>query len=136
MAQGMEANAYLCDLCREFSRQRQLVRVEVSEVSNLILSAVYQPSSGCTCGKQIQHFPSYVRHLESVESRDRSKLQVRCSKRSAHHRVQILRGVKVGQHGDTESLRIYLSESQMGVRSDLARNARCFRMLQPLLRES
>jgi hypothetical protein len=84
--------------------------VEVSEVSNLILSAVYQLLGDCTYGKQIQHFPSYGRHLESVESRDRSKLQVRSSKRSAHHRVQILRGVKVGQHGDKESLQIYLSE--------------------------
>jgi hypothetical protein len=37
MAQDMEANAYLCGLCREFSKRRQLVRVEVSEVSNLIL---------------------------------------------------------------------------------------------------
>jgi hypothetical protein len=37
MAQDMEANAYLCGLCREFSKQLQLVRVEVSEVSNLIL---------------------------------------------------------------------------------------------------
>jgi hypothetical protein len=106
----MEANAYQCDLCQEFSRQRQLVREEVSEVSNLILSAVYQPSSGCTCGKQIQHFPSYGRHRESAESRGQSKLQVRCSKRSGHHRVQILRGVKVGPHGDMESLQIYLSE--------------------------
>jgi hypothetical protein len=132
----MEANAYLCDLCQEFSMQRQLVRVEVSEVSNLILSAVCQPSSGCTCGKQIQHSPSYGRRRESAESRDQWKLQVRCSKRSGHHRVQISRGVKVGQHGDMESLRIYLNESQMGARSDLARNARCCRMLQPLSRES
>jgi hypothetical protein len=106
----MEASAYLCDLCQEFSRQRQLVRVEVSEVSNLILSAVYQPSSGCTCGMQIQHFPSYGRRPESAGSRDQSKLQVHCSKRSGHHRVQILPGVKVEQHGDMESLQIYLSE--------------------------
>jgi hypothetical protein len=106
----MEANAYLCDLCQEFSRQRQLVRVEVSEVSNLILSAVYQPSSDCTYGKRIQHFPSYGHHRESVGSRDQSKLQVRCSKRSAHHHVQILRAVKVEQHGGMESLQIYLGE--------------------------
>jgi hypothetical protein len=70
MARGMEANAYLCDLCQEFSRQRQLVRVEVSEVSNLILSAVYQPSSGCTYGKRIQHFPSYGRRHVIAELRD------------------------------------------------------------------
>jgi len=99
----MEANAYLCDLCQEFSKPHQLVRVEVSEVSNLILSAVYQPSSGCTCGKRIQHFPSYGRHRENVGLHGLSKLQVRCSKRSAHHRVQILRAVKVEQHGDMES---------------------------------
>jgi len=110
MAQGMEANAYLCDLCQEFSRQRQLVRVEVSEVSSLILSAVYQPLSDCTCGKQIQHFPSYGRRHESVESRDQSKLQVRCSKHIVHHRAQILRDAKVAQHGDKESLQICLSE--------------------------
>jgi hypothetical protein len=103
MAQGMEANAYLCDLCQEFAKPRQLVRVEVSEVSNLTLSAVYQPLSGCTCGKRIQHFPSCGLHRESVGSRDQSKLQVRCSKHSARHRVQILRAVKVEQHGDMES---------------------------------
>jgi formylmethanofuran dehydrogenase subunit E len=106
----MEANAYLCDLCQEFSRQRQLVRVEVSEVSNLILSAVYQPSSGCTYGKRIQHFPSYGHHRESVGSRDQSKLQVRCSKHIVHHREQISPGVKVEQHGGMESLQIYLGE--------------------------
>jgi hypothetical protein len=63
----MEANAYLCDLCQEFAKQRQQVRAEVSEVSNLILSALYQPLSGCTCGKQIQHSPSYVLRHESAE---------------------------------------------------------------------
>jgi hypothetical protein len=132
----MEANAYQCDLCQEFSRQRQLVRVEVSEVSNPILSAVYQPLSDCTYGKQIQHFPSYGRRHESVESRDQSKLQVRCSKHNVRHHAQILRDVKVGQHGDKEFLQICLGELLMGVRSDLARSARCCRMLQPSLRES
>jgi len=110
MAQGMEANAYLCDLCQEFSRQRQLVRVEVSEVSNLILSAVYQPLGDCTYGRQRQHFPSYVRRRENVESRGQSKLQVHCSKHSVHHRAQILLDEKVAQHGDKESLQICLSE--------------------------
>jgi len=110
MAQGMAANVYLCDLCQEFSRQRQLVRVEVSEVSNPILSAVYQPLGDCTCGRQIQHFPNYVRRHENVESRDQSKLQVRCSKHSVHHRAQILRDAKVALHGDKESLQICLSE--------------------------
>jgi hypothetical protein len=33
MAQGMEANEYRFDRCREFAKQHQLVRVEVSEVS-------------------------------------------------------------------------------------------------------
>jgi hypothetical protein len=69
MVQGMEANAYLCDLCQEFARQRQQVRAEVSEVSNLIPSAVYQPLSGCTYGKQIQHFPSYGRRHVIAELR-------------------------------------------------------------------
>jgi hypothetical protein len=95
MGQGMEANEYPCDLCQEFAKQRQLVRAEVSEVSSLILSALYQPLSGCTCGKQIQHFPSYGHHLESAGSRDQSKLQVRCIKRSVHHQVHILLAVKV-----------------------------------------
>jgi hypothetical protein len=67
MGQGMEANEYPCDLCQEFAKQRQQVRAEVSEVSNLILSALYQPLSGCTCGKQIQHFPSYALRHESAE---------------------------------------------------------------------
>jgi hypothetical protein len=110
MAQDMEANAYLCDRCREFSRRHQLVREEVSEVSNLILSAAYQLLSGCTYGKQRQHFPSCDHRHESAESRDQSKLQERCSKRSAHHRVQISHAVKVEQHGDKESSQIYLSE--------------------------
>jgi hypothetical protein len=70
MVQGMEANAYLCDRCQEFARQRQQVRAEVSEVSNLILSAVYQPLSDCTYDRLKQHFPNYVRRHESVESRD------------------------------------------------------------------
>jgi hypothetical protein len=110
MAQGMAAIAYLCDRCQEFSRQRQLVHVEVIEVSNLILSAVYQPLGDCTYGRQRQHFPSYVRRRESVELRGQSKLQARCSKHSVHHRAQILRDAKVAQHGDKESLQIYLSE--------------------------
>jgi hypothetical protein len=110
MAQDMEANAYLCDRCREFSRQRQLVRVEVSEVSNLILSTACQPLSGCTYGKQRQHFPSCDHRHESAELRDQSMSQVRCSTRNAHHHVQISRGVKVEQHGDKESSQIYLSE--------------------------
>jgi hypothetical protein len=41
MAQGMEANKYLCDLCQEFAKLRQLVRVEVSEVSIPTLSVAY-----------------------------------------------------------------------------------------------
>jgi hypothetical protein len=69
MVQGMEANEYLCDRCQEFARQRQQVRAEVSEVSNLIPSAVYQPLSDCTYGKPRQHFPNCVRHHESVELR-------------------------------------------------------------------
>jgi hypothetical protein len=110
MAQDMEANAYLCDLCQEFARQHQLALAEVSEVSNLILSAVYQPSSGCTCGKQRQHFPSYGHRHESAGSRDQSMLLEQCNKHSAHHRAQILRGVKVEPHGGKESSQIYLSE--------------------------
>jgi hypothetical protein len=106
----MEANAYLCGLCREFSKRRQLVRVEVSEVSNLILSAAYQLLSGCTCGKQRQHFPSCDHRHESAELRDQSMSQVRCSKRNAHHHVQISRAVTVEQHGDKEFSQIYLNE--------------------------
>jgi hypothetical protein len=69
MVQGMEANAYLCDLCQEFARQRQQVRAEVSEVSNLILSAVYQPLGDCTYGRPRQHFPNCVRRHVIAELR-------------------------------------------------------------------
>jgi hypothetical protein len=37
-------------------------------------------------------------------------LLVHCSKRSAHHREQKWPDVKVEQHGDKESLQIYLGE--------------------------
>jgi hypothetical protein len=65
----MEANAYLCDLCQEFAKQRQQVRAEVSEVSNLIPSAVYQPLGDCTYGRPRQHFPNYVRRHVIAELR-------------------------------------------------------------------
>jgi hypothetical protein len=109
MALNMAASDYQYDLCREFAMLHQLVHVEVSEVSIPNLSAVYLPLSDCTCGKQRQRSPSYVRRHENVESRDRLMSQVLRNKRNDRHRAQKLRDGKVAPHGDMESLQIYLN---------------------------
>jgi hypothetical protein len=136
MAPNMATNDYLFGQCQEFAKPHQLVRVEVSEVSIPNLLVAYLLLSDCTCGKPTQHSPSYVLPHEIVELHDQSKLQVLCSKHIAHHRGQRLRDVKVAPHGGMESLQIYLSESQMGVRSDLAQSATQFRKTQPWWRGS
>jgi hypothetical protein len=109
MAQGMATNDCRCDLCQEFAKLLQQVHEEVSEVSIPNLLAAYLPLSDCTCGKQRQRSPNYVRRLVNAESRDLSKLQVLRNKRNDHHRAQILHVVKVELHGDTESSQIYLT---------------------------
>jgi hypothetical protein len=131
MALGMEAIDYPYDLCQEFAKPHQQVRVEVSEVSIPNLLVAYLPSSDCTCGKQIQRSPNCVRRHESEESRDLSKSLVLRNKHNGHHRAQILHVVKVAPRGDMEFLQIYLAESLMGVRSDPAQNAEHFQMTQP-----
>jgi hypothetical protein len=127
---------YQCDPFREFAMRHQLVREEVSEVSIPNLLVAYLPSSDCTCGKQIQRSPNYVRRHESEESRDLSKSLVLRNKHNGHHRAQILHVVKVAPRGDMEFLQIYLAESLMGVRSDPAQNAEHFQMTQPWWREN
>jgi hypothetical protein len=109
MALGMEAIDYPYDLCQEFAKPHQQVRVEVSEVSIPNLLAAYLPSSDCIYGKQKPHSPNYVRHRANAELRDQSKLLVLSNRHSAHHRAQILHVVKVAPHGDMESLQIYLA---------------------------
>jgi hypothetical protein len=88
----------------------QLVREEVSEVSIPNLSAVYQLSSDCICGKRIQRSPSCDRRHENEESRDLLKSLVQNSKHIDHHRAQRLLYVKEGLRADKESLQIYLAE--------------------------
>jgi hypothetical protein len=58
------------------------------------------------------------------------------NKHNVHHRAQILRVVKVAQHGDMESSQIYLTSLLTGVQSDPAQNAERFRMTQPWWRGS
>ena len=108
MALGKEAIDYPCDLYREFAKLRQLVRVEVSEVSIPNLSTAYLPSSDCTCGKQKQRSPNYALRHVSAELRDQSKSLVLRSKHNGLHRAQRWRDVKVAPHGDKESSQIYL----------------------------
>jgi hypothetical protein len=98
---------YPCDPCREFAKQHQLAREEVSEVSIPNLLVAYLPLSDCICGKQKQHFPNCVHHHESEELRDQSKSLVPRSKHIGHRLAQILLFVKVAPHDDMESLQIY-----------------------------
>jgi hypothetical protein len=88
----------------------QLVREEVSEVSIPNPSAVYQLSSDCIYGKQIQRSPSCDRRHENEESRDLLKSLAQNSKRNDRHREQRSLDVKVELRGDKESLQIYLAE--------------------------
>jgi hypothetical protein len=48
----MEASVILCALFRGFSTQRPQVREEVNAIAIQVLSAAYQLSHGCTCGKR------------------------------------------------------------------------------------
>jgi hypothetical protein len=101
---------YPYDPYREFAMQHQLVREEVSEVSIPNLLAAYLPLSDCTCGKQKQRSPNCVRHHESEELRDLSKLLVLRNKHNGHHRAQRWHDVKEELHDDMEFLQIYLAE--------------------------
>jgi hypothetical protein len=110
MALSKVAIDYQCVRCPEFARLHQQVREEVSEVSILNPLAVYQPLSGCICGKQIQRSPSCDRRHESAGSHDLLKSLVQNSKHSDRHRAQRSLFVKAELHGDRESSQIYLAE--------------------------
>jgi hypothetical protein len=103
----MAAIEYPYDQCREFAKLRQLVRAEVSEVSNLIPLVAYLPLSDCTCDRQRQRSPNCVRRHENVESHDLWKSQERCSKRNGHHHEQKSHDVKEERRDDMESSQIY-----------------------------
>jgi hypothetical protein len=102
MGEGMKSISYLASQSPKFAKLRQLVHVEASLISNQFLLACDQLSDDCTCGKLKQHSPNYGNHHDYVESHDQSKLQVQCSKRNDHHRVQRVRAAKVELRGDKE----------------------------------
>jgi hypothetical protein len=102
MGGDMKSISYLAYQFPEFSKQRQLVHVEASLISNQFLLTCDQLSGDCTCGKLKQHSPNYGNHHDYVELHDQSKLQVRCSKHIAHHHAQRVRAAKVELRGDKE----------------------------------
>jgi hypothetical protein len=100
----------LCDLFLEFSMPLQLVREAMCAISTQVLSDVYRPLHGCTCGRQRQHFPNCVPHHDFVESHDQSKLLVRRSKRNDLRLVQRSHDEKVELNDDMEFEQILLAE--------------------------
>jgi hypothetical protein len=102
MGEGMKSISYLVSLFPEFSMLPLLVHVAKSSISNRSPSKCDLLFDDCTCDKLKQHSPNCENHRDYVESRDRLKSQVRCSKHTAHHREQKVRAAKVELHGDME----------------------------------
>jgi hypothetical protein len=86
---------------------RQLARVEVSLIANLIPSNVYRPLDDCTCGTLKRRFPNCAHRHDCAESHGQSMSQVRNSKRIDRHLGQKLRDEKVEPHDDMEFEQIY-----------------------------
>ena len=107
MARDTAATCDLCDQFQGFSKPRLLARVEVSVISNLIPSNVYQPLGDYTCGKLKQRSPNCVPRLDCEELHGQSMLQVLRNKRIVHHLLQILLDEKVELHDDKEFEQIY-----------------------------
>jgi hypothetical protein len=107
MARDTAATCDLCDQFQGFSKPRLLARVEVSVISNLIPSNVYQPLSDCTCGKLKQRSPNCVPRLDCEESHGQSMLQVLRNKHNVRRLLQKLHDEKVELHDDKEFEQIY-----------------------------
>jgi hypothetical protein len=70
MEQGTQPNGLRRDQFREFAMLLRLVRVEVSEVSILILSDFYLLLHGCNDGMRSQRYPMCDCHRDYEEQHD------------------------------------------------------------------
>jgi hypothetical protein len=73
MAPGTATTCDLCDQFQEFSKLRQLARVEAFLIANLVPSNVYRPSGDCTCGTLKRRFPNCGHRRDCAESHGQSK---------------------------------------------------------------
>jgi hypothetical protein len=107
MEPDISPNAPQLLLFLKSSTQLQLVREEVSEVSNLTLLEFYQPLHDYSDDRRLQHFPKSDRLPYFEEGHDQLMWLRSDSKHSDRHHGQILLCVRVEQYGDMESLQIY-----------------------------
>ena len=121
----------LCDLCPKFSMLPPLAHVAVCANASQVLSGVCQPSRGCTCDMQKQHFPSCVHRRDYVESHDQLMLQVLRSKHNDRHRGQRLLCEKVAQSDDKEYEQILLGAQLQAKKLDHQQIVEFRQSLQP-----
>jgi hypothetical protein len=98
------------------------VRAEASATANQSLSDAYLLLRDCTCGRRTRRSPTYAHHPYCAERHDRSMLQVPCSKRNVHHRVQKSPVVKAERYVGKERGRIDSIELRKEEKSDRLSN--------------
>jgi hypothetical protein len=107
------------------------VRAEASATANQSLSDAYLLLRDCTCGRRTRRSPTYAHHPCCAERHDRSMLQVPCSKRNVHHRVQKSPVVKAERYVGKERGRIDSIELRKEEKSDRLSNGKRPQNLQP-----